>query len=97
MSYAGGAQAIDLSQPSPFEGFDVSLLEHEGLISEGGGINWAYLIAQSAMMGNAATVGMFFNPHYYDSEVGMDATGIGPGLYSGGGGRGAVGGSTIWW
>ena len=97
MSNAVGAQAIDLAQPSPFEGWQESILEAEGYITDGGSINFPYLISMMAMTGNAATVGMFFNPHYYDSEVGMDATGFGSGNYSGKGGNSAVGGTVIWW
>ena len=98
MSNAVGAQAIDLSQPSPFLGYEESILEQEGYIAEGGSLNFPYLIAQSEMIGNAATVGQFFNPQNYDSgEVGPDSMGFGSGNYTGKGGQGAVGGTTIWW
>jgi hypothetical protein len=101
MAVAVGAQAVDLHIPGIFEGYDESILEREGLLNEataGGELNMPWLIAMSTMIGNAATVGMFFNPHYYDSEVGMDATGVGVGKnYTGAGGREAVGGSVIWW
>jgi hypothetical protein len=97
VSLAVGAQTIDLAQPIPFEGYDEWYLEREGLINEGGSINFPWLIQLSAMIGNASTVGQFFNPHWYDSEVGMDATGFGSGNYSGKGGNSAVGGTVIWW
>ena len=101
MSVAVGAQAIDLHIPGIFQGYDEGILEREGLLGEsvaGGDLNFPWLINLSATIGNAATSGMFHNPHYYDSEVGMDATGIGVGKnYTGAGGKAAVGGIGIWW
>jgi hypothetical protein len=98
VSSAYGAQSVDLAQPSLFEGYDESIMAAEGFINDCGSINFPWIIAMTAMIGNAATVGMFHNPHYYDSEVGMDATGVGGGRnYTGAGGRQQIGGSTIWW
>ncbi len=101
MASGVGAQTIDLHIPGIFEGYDEGILEREGLLNEataGGELNFPYLISMSAMIGNAATEGMFFNPHYFDSEVGMDAAGVGVGKnYTGAGGKAAVGGTSIWW
>jgi hypothetical protein len=96
VSSAVGAQGIDLSQPPPFHGYDESIIEAEGLINDCGSINFPWMIQLSTTIGNAATVGQFFNPHWYDSEVGMDATGVNQN-WSGAAGRAAIGGSNIWW
>ena len=102
MSVAYAAQSVDLAQPPPFLGFDESLLEHEGLICEitaGGEFNFPAIIALSAMMGNAATVALAHNAQVFcEPEWGYDISGGGFGRnYTGAGGRGAIGGATIWW
>ena len=99
---SGLAQAIDLAQPGPFQGWDESILEHEGLINEitdGGELNFPAIIALSAMMGNAATAALWRNSQVNcEPEYGWDVTGGGFGRnYTGAGGRGAIGGANIWW
>jgi len=95
------AQGIDLAQPGPFQGWDESILEHEGLINEitaGGELNFPAIIALSAMMGNAATAALFRNSQVNcEPEFGYDTSGGGGGRYTGSAGRGAIGGATIWW
>jgi hypothetical protein len=97
MAVAVGAQGIDLGQPAIFCGHDADLLELEGLVASGSGdINFPWLIQLSSTMGNMLTNAMFWNPAYYDPEIGYDATGINQN-WQGAGGREAVGGSSIWW
>lgn len=99
MAVAVGAQGIDLSQPAIFCGYDESFLEKAGMLTEvtaGGDINYPWLIAISSTMGNMLTNAMFWNPSYYDPEIGYDAVGVNQN-WQGAGGREAVGGSTIWW
>lgn len=98
MSFGYTAQAIDLAQPPPFEGYDVELLEREGLINEVGSINFAALIDMCISMGNAYTSGLAMMANVFcEPEWGFDTSGLGGGNYSGRGGQSAVGGSTIWW
>jgi hypothetical protein len=101
VSNAVGAQAIDLAQAPPFQGWDESVLEKEGLLNDlvaGGELNFPYLIAMSAMIGNANTLALAHNAVVdCEPEWGFDISGVGPGNYSGRGGNAAVGGLNIWW
>jgi hypothetical protein len=86
---------------SLFLGYEPAVYEREGLGNEpvaGGEINYPWLIAMSAMMGNAGTLALWRNSQVFcEPEWGFDISGVGPGNYSGKGGNAAVGGMTIWW
>lgn len=79
-----------------FQGYDPSILEREGYISEPS-LNIPWLIAISSQMGNAYTTALSRTANVFsEPEWGFEAVGFNQN-WQGAGGHGAVGGISIWW
>lgn len=79
-----------------FQGYEPSIIEREGYISEPS-LNIPWLVAISSQMGNAYTAALsrtanvFSEPEYGWESVGFNQN------WQGAAGRAAVGGISIWW
>jgi hypothetical protein len=78
-SNGGSQQGVDLSTAG-IHGYDEDFCAEAGLLSDGGGINYAYLSGISIAMGNAVTSGIAtssYQPWFTGDDIDVGGTGMG--------------------